>query len=81
MKGSRKIVIIAGPNGAGKTTFAREFLPREADCPEFINKVAIMYPRRSSADGSMPGCGTSKACTSNLWIAGSCTTTQARRRG
>lgn len=37
MKGSMKIVIIAGPNGAGKTTFAREFLPREADCPDFIN--------------------------------------------
>jgi predicted ABC-type ATPase len=37
MSSSRKIVIIAGPNGAGKTTFAREFLPREADCPEFIN--------------------------------------------
>jgi len=37
MKGSRKIVIIARPNGAGKTTFACEFLPREADCPDFIN--------------------------------------------
>ena len=37
MKGRKKIVIIAGPNGAGKTTFAREFLPREADCPDFIN--------------------------------------------
>jgi predicted ABC-type ATPase len=37
LKGSKKIVIIAGPNGAGKTTFAREFLPREADCPDFIN--------------------------------------------
>lgn len=33
----KKIVIIAGPNGAGKTTFAREFLPREAECPDFIN--------------------------------------------
>lgn len=33
----RRIVIIAGPNGAGKTTFAREFLPREAECPDFIN--------------------------------------------
>ena len=33
----RKIIIIAGPNGAGKTTFAREFLPNEAGCPEFIN--------------------------------------------
>jgi predicted ABC-type ATPase len=34
---AKKIVIIAGPNGAGKTTFAREFLPREAECPAFIN--------------------------------------------
>lgn len=33
----KKIAIIAGPNGAGKTTFAREFLPGEADCPDFIN--------------------------------------------
>lgn len=33
----KKIVIIAGPNGAGKTTFAREYLPKEADCPDFIN--------------------------------------------
>jgi predicted ABC-type ATPase len=30
-------VIIAGPNGVGKTTFAREFLTREAGCPDFIN--------------------------------------------
>jgi len=35
------IIIIAGPNGAGKTTFAREFLPREADCPTFINADLI----------------------------------------
>jgi predicted ABC-type ATPase len=34
---NKKIIIIAGPNGAGKTTFAREFLPHEAGCPEFIN--------------------------------------------
>ncbi|HOQ84284.1 MAG TPA: Zeta toxin family protein, partial [Phycisphaerae bacterium] len=34
---SRKVVIMAGPNGAGKTTFAREFLPNEANCPDFIN--------------------------------------------
>lgn len=33
----KKIVILAGPNGAGKTTFAREFLPKEAACPRFIN--------------------------------------------
>ena len=38
---SRRIVIIAGPNGAGKTTFAEEFLPREADCPDFINADLI----------------------------------------
>jgi len=37
MAREKKIVIIAGPNGAGKTTFAREFLPREAGCPDFIN--------------------------------------------
>src|SRR5260370_21495503 len=33
----KRIFIIAGPNGAGKTTFALEYLPREADCPDFIN--------------------------------------------
>ena len=37
MNEKRKIVIIGGPNGAGKTTFAREYLPKEAGCPIFIN--------------------------------------------
>jgi len=37
----KRIVIIAGPNGAGKTTFAREFLPNEADCPNFVNADLI----------------------------------------
>ena len=37
----KKILIIAGPNGAGKTTFAEEFLPNEADCPEFVNADLI----------------------------------------
>lgn len=37
----RRIVIIAGPNGAGKTTFAREFLPNEANCPNFVNADLI----------------------------------------
>lgn len=36
-----KIIIIAGPNGAGKTTFAREFLPNEADCLQFVNADLI----------------------------------------
>src|SRR4030095_1177042 len=36
-----KIYVIAGPNGAGKTTFAREFLPRYADCKNFINADLI----------------------------------------
>ena len=27
----------SGPNGSGKTTLAREFLPKEAACPRFIN--------------------------------------------
>jgi len=33
----KKIIIIAGPNGAGKTTFAEEFLPKEANCPIYVN--------------------------------------------
>jgi predicted ABC-type ATPase len=33
----KRIIIIAGPNGAGKTTFALEYLPLEANCPDFIN--------------------------------------------
>jgi predicted ABC-type ATPase len=37
----KKVLIIAGPNGAGKTTFATEFLPREAECPNFINADLI----------------------------------------
>ena len=41
MSGERKILIIAGPNGAGKTTFAREYLPQEAACPDFINADLI----------------------------------------
>jgi len=41
MSKQKKILIIAGPNGAGKTTFATEFLPREAECPNFINADLI----------------------------------------
>lgn len=33
----KRILMIAGPNGAGKTTFALEYLPREANGPDFIN--------------------------------------------
>ena len=33
----RSIILIAGPNGAGKTPFAREYLLKEADCPDFVN--------------------------------------------
>jgi predicted ABC-type ATPase len=38
---SPNVYIIAGPNGAGKTTFAREFLPKYADCPNFVNADLI----------------------------------------
>lgn len=38
---AKRVIIIAGPNGAGKTTFAREFLPNEADCPQFVNADLI----------------------------------------
>ena len=41
MMPGQKILIIAGPNGAGKTTFAREFLPNEAACADFINADLI----------------------------------------
>ena len=41
MMARQKIIIIAGPNGAGKTTFAREFLPNEAACIDFINADLI----------------------------------------
>jgi len=41
MPSDLKVIIIAGPNGAGKTTFAREFLPREASCPVFVNADLI----------------------------------------
>jgi len=37
----KKILIIAGPNGAGKTTFAKEVLPKEAHCLEFVNADLI----------------------------------------
>ena len=37
----KKCYIIAGPNGAGKTTFAKEFLPIEAECLNFINADLI----------------------------------------
>lgn len=38
---SKRIAIIAGPNGAGKTTFAREFLPTDAELPNFVNADLI----------------------------------------
>lgn len=37
----KKIIIISGPNGAGKSTFAEEFLPKEADCTNFVNADLI----------------------------------------
>lgn len=36
-----RLFIIAGPNGAGKTTFAREFLPNEGRCRNFVNADLI----------------------------------------
>ena len=58
MTGSKKVLIIAGPNGAGKTTFATEFLPNEADCPNFINADLIaagLSPFRSEATAIRAG--------------------------
>jgi predicted ABC-type ATPase len=36
-----ELYVIAGPNGAGKTTFARKFLPKYADCNNFVNADLI----------------------------------------
>ena len=37
----KKIIIITGPHGAGKTTFAREFLPTDEACLQFVNADLI----------------------------------------
>src|SRR5437867_4161724 len=36
-----RILIIAGPNGAGKSTFAREYLPKEGQCPVLVDADLI----------------------------------------
>lgn len=36
-----RIHIIAGPPGAGKTTFAKEYLPQEAACKNFVDADLI----------------------------------------
>ena len=52
MAGNLRVIVIAGPNGAGKTTFAREYLPREADCPTFVNADLIAAGLSPFAPGS-----------------------------
>ena len=41
MKDEPTCSIIAGPNGAGKTTFALKYLPKIANCDNFINTDEI----------------------------------------
>ena len=41
MKKRPIVYVIAGPNGTGKTTFATQFLPKIADCRNFINADLI----------------------------------------
>lgn len=36
-----QLYLIGGPNGAGKTTFAKEFLPNELNCLNFLNSDEI----------------------------------------
>lgn len=36
-----RLYILAGPNGVGKTTYARDFLPDEVKCLEFVNADMI----------------------------------------
>jgi predicted ABC-type ATPase len=37
------LYVIAEPNGAGKTTFAKRFLPKYADCKNFVNADLIAH--------------------------------------
>lgn len=41
MNSDKVCIIIAGPNGAGKTTFAKEYLPKEGQCIDFVNADLI----------------------------------------
>ncbi len=41
MKTKPVVYVIAGPNGSGKTTFATQYLPKIADCRNFINADLI----------------------------------------
>ncbi|HUO57279.1 MAG TPA: zeta toxin family protein [bacterium] len=41
MKKKPVVYVVAGPNGTGKTTFATQFLPKVADCRNFINADLI----------------------------------------
>lgn len=64
---TRRILIIAGPNGAGKTTFAREFLPREGKCPNFVNADLIaagLAPFRPESAAIRAGRLYSQRCSS-----------------
>jgi predicted ABC-type ATPase len=36
-----ELYLIAAPNGVGKTTFARKFLPKHANCKNFVNADLI----------------------------------------
>lgn len=36
-----ELYVIAGPSGVGKTTFARKFLPKYANCKNFVNADLI----------------------------------------
>jgi predicted ABC-type ATPase len=64
MPKQRRIIIVAGPNGAGKTTFAREYLLKEAQCPDFVNVDSIAAglspfdPNRAAIRAGMSGGGT-----------------------
>jgi predicted ABC-type ATPase len=55
VSGQKKVIIIAGPNGAGKTTFAREFLARDAGCPDFLNadEIAAGLPTKDALEAAL----------------------------
>ena len=64
-----ELYIIAGPNGVGKTTFAGKFLPKYANCKNFVNADLIaqgMSPFLPEAAAIRAGRSEKKGATSAL---------------
>jgi predicted ABC-type ATPase len=66
MPKQRQIIIVAGPNGAGKTTFAREYLLKEAHCPEQRMSIGFEWdPKKAKTNLAKHGISFEEALTSS----------------